>query len=121
MALNRAVRLRKNSEFQRVKQQGHSIMSPLLILAWMPNDVARTRVGFVVSKRIAKHAVDRNSMKRLLSEAMRGLLPGLPGGLDIVVSARQKANTANSRILEQDILTLLRQAKLLEAPSNPDE
>ena len=121
MALNHAVRLRKNNQFQRVKQQGRSVMSPLLILAWMPNDVARTRVGFVVSKRIAKHAVDRNYMKRLLSEAMRGLLPRLPGGLDIVVSARQKANTANLRILEQDMLTLLRQAKLLELSSNPDE
>ena len=96
-------------------------MSPLLVLAWVPNDEARTRVGFVVSKRIAKHAVDRNYMKRLLSEAMWGLLPGLPTGLDIVVSARQKANTANLRILEQDLLTLLRRAKLLEAPSNSDE
>jgi len=121
VALNRAVRLRKNSEFQRVKQQGHSIMSPLLVLAWIPNDVARTRVGFVISKRIAKHAVDRNYMKRLLSEAMRGFLPGLPSGLDIVVSARQKANTANVRILEQDLLTLLRRANLLEATSDPDE
>ena len=96
-------------------------MSPLLVLAWMPNNVARTRVGFVVSKRIAKHAVDRNYMKRLLSEAMRGLLPGLPGGLDIIISARQKANTANFRILEQDMLTLLHRAKLLEPSSNPDE
>ena len=121
MALNRAVRLRKNSDFQRVKQQGHSIVSPLLVLAWMPNGVAGTRVGFVVSKRFAKHAVDRNQMKRLLSEAMRGLLPRLPGGLDIVVSARQKANTANLRILEQDIVTLLRKARLLEAPSIPEE
>ena len=91
-------------------------MSPLLVLAWMPNDVARTRVGFVVSKRIAKHAVDRNYMKRLLSEAMRSLLPRLPGGLDIVISARQMANTANLRILEQDMVTLLCKAKLLETP-----
>ena len=96
-------------------------MSPLLVLAWMPNDVASTRIGFVVSKRIAKHAVDRNYMKRLLSEAMRGLLPRLPGGLDIVISARQKANTANLRILEQDMLTLLYRAKLLEASTIPDE
>jgi len=95
-------------------------MSPLLVLAWMPNDVARTRVGFVVSKRIAKHAVDRNYIKRLLSEAIRGLLPRLPGGLDIVISARQKANTADLRILEQDMVTLLRRAQLLEIPSNPD-
>jgi ribonuclease P protein component len=121
VALNRAVRLRKNSEFQRVKQQGHSIMSPLLVLAWMPNDVARTRVGFVVSKRITKHAVDRNYIKRLLSEAMRVFLPRLPGGLDIVVSARQKANTANLRMLEQDMLNLLHRAKLLETPSKPVE
>jgi ribonuclease P protein component len=121
VALNHAARLRKNNQFQRVKQQGRSVMSPLLILAWMPNDVARTRVGFVVSKRISKHAVDRNYMKRLLSEAMRGLLPRLPGGLDIVVSARQKANMANVRMLEQDLLTLLRRANLLEATLNPDE
>ena len=120
MALNRAVRLRKNSEFQRVKQQGHSIVSPLLVLAWMSNDVARTRVGFVVSKRVAKHAVDRNYLKRLLSEAMRDLLPELPSGLDIVVSARQKANTANLRILEQDMISLLHRAKLLETSSIPD-
>ena len=93
-------------------------MSQLLVLAWMPNDVARTRIGFVVSKRFAKHAVDRNHMKRLLSEATRGLLPRLPGGLDIVVSARQKANTANLRMLEQDIITLLCRAKLLETPHN---
>jgi ribonuclease P protein component len=115
VALNHAVRLRKNSEFQRVKQQGHSIMSPLLILAWLPNDVTVTRVGFVVSKRISKHAVDRNYIKRLLSEAMRGFLPLLPGGIDIVVSARQKAKTANLRIFEQDMFILLRRANLLEA------
>jgi ribonuclease P protein component len=115
VALNHAARLRKNSEFQRVKQQGRSIMSPLLILAWMPNDVARIRVGFVISKRISKRAVDRNYIKRLLSEAMRVFLPRLPGGFDIVVSARPKASTADLRTLKQDMFILLRRAKLLEA------
>ena len=95
-------------------------MSPLLILAWMPNDVAKIRVGFVVSKRVSKRAVDRNYIKRLLSEAMRALLPRLPSGLDVVVSARQKANTADLRALEQDMLTLLRRARLLEARPEVD-
>jgi ribonuclease P protein component len=90
-------------------------MSPLLILAWMPNDVATIRVGFVVSKRVSKRAVDRNYIKRLLSEAMRAFLPTLPSGLDIVVSARQKANMVDLRTLEQDMLTLLRRAHLFEA------
>ena len=120
MALNRAVRLRKNNEFQRVRQQGRSIMSPLLILAWMPNDVEKIRVGFVVSGRISKRAVDRNHIKRLLSEAMRVFLPRLPTGLDIVVSARQKASMADLHTLEQDMLTLLRKAQLLEARPEVD-
>jgi len=120
VALNRAVRLRKNNEFQRVRQQGRSIMSPLLILAWMPNDVEKIRVGFVVSGRISKRAVDRNHVKRLLSEAMRVFLPRLPTGLDIVVSARQKASMADLHTLEQDMLTLLRKAQLLEARPEVD-
>jgi ribonuclease P protein component len=95
-------------------------MSPLLILAWMPNDVAKIRVGFVVSKRISKRAVDRNYIKRLLSEAMRVFLPRLPSGLDIVVSARQKASMADLRTLEQDLLALLRKARLLEARPEVD-
>jgi ribonuclease P protein component len=96
-------------------------MSPLLILAWLPNDVARLRVGFVVSKRISKRAVERNYIRRLMSEAIRAALPGLPIGLDIVVSARQQATTADLRTLKQDMFALLRRAHLLEAISNPAE
>lgn len=114
VALNHALRLRKNSEFERVKQQGRSIASRLLILAWMPNDIAKLRIGFVVSKRISKHAVNRNYIKRLLSEAIRAALPQLPIGLDIVISARQQATTADLRTLEQDLFALLRRAHLLE-------
>jgi ribonuclease P protein component len=96
-------------------------MSPLLILAWLPNDVARLRVGFVVSKRISKRAVERNYIRRLMSEAIRAALPGLPIGLDIVVSARQQATMADLRTLKQDMFALLRRAHLLEAISNPAE
>jgi ribonuclease P protein component len=95
-------------------------MSPLLILAWVPNDVATIRVGFVVSKRVSKRAVDRNYIKRLLSEAMRTFLPTFPSGLDIVVSARQKANMVDLRTLEQDMSTLLRRARLFEARPEAD-
>jgi ribonuclease P protein component len=113
VALNRALRLRKSSEFQRVRQQGRSLTSRLLILAWISNDVGRLRVGFVVSKRISKLAVERNHIKRLLGEAIRPDIPKLSGGWDIVLSARNQITTADLHALEQDIVNLLHRARLL--------
>jgi ribonuclease P protein component len=113
VALKRALRLRKSSEFQRVRQQGRRITSRLLTLAWMPNDVAQLRIGFVVSKRTSKLAVERNHLKRLLSEAIRPSLPELSPGWDIVFSAKRDTLTADLRTLEQDIPALLRRAHLL--------
>lgn len=114
MALNRALRLRKSSEFQRVRQQGRSIASRLLILAWVPNEVGKLRIGFVVSKRISKLAVERNRVKRLLSEAIRRHISELPSGWDIVLSARNHITIADLRALEEDIVNLLHRARLLE-------
>ena len=113
MALNRALRLRKSSEFQRVRQQGRSTTSRLLILAWASNDVAQLRIGFVVSKRISKRAVDRNYLKRLFGEALRPIISEISPGWDIVISARKDSLTADLHMLEQDIPALLRRARLL--------
>ncbi|HLZ80114.1 MAG TPA: ribonuclease P protein component [Ktedonobacteraceae bacterium] len=127
MALNRALRLRKGSEFQRVRQQGRSLASRLLILAWAscpadryPNAAGRPRIGFIVSKRVSKLAVERNYIKRLLGEAIRPSLPGLPAGTDIVISARNLAKTADLPALEEDVVNLLQRAGLLERHINPD-
>ncbi|GLV58404.1 ribonuclease P protein component [Dictyobacter sp. S3.2.2.5] len=121
MALNRAFRLRKNSDFQRVRQQGGSTASRLLILAWKPNDQATLRVGFVVSKRISKRAVQRNYIKRLLAEAVRPLLADIPPGWDIVFSARNQIVGVRLPVLIQDVSTLLRRARLLEGSAHPVE
>ena len=120
MALKRELRLRKSREFQRVRQQGQSITSRLLILAWMPNELARLRIGFVVSKRVSKQAVERNRIKRLLSEAIRPVLSGISGGWDIVISARNLASSTDVYMFEQDITTLLRRARLLTLPPDKD-
>ena len=78
------------------------------------------RIGFVVSKRISKRAVERNYSKRLLSEAIRPLLPELPTGWDIVLSARGPAASADVHMLKQDIVTLLQKARLLEPARKAD-
>lgn len=113
MALNRALRLRKNSDFQRVRQQGRSTASRLLILAWAPNKQDNTRVGFVVSKRVSKLAVERNHVKRLLSEAIRPLLSQVPPGWDLVFSAKYPTIRVHLPTLEREVDTLLRRAQLI--------
>lgn len=115
MALQRAVRLRKNGDFLRVRRQGRSIASRLLILAWAPNDVAQLRVGFVISKRISKHAVTRNYIKRWLAEAMRPLLPQIGGEWDVVITARDAIREASFQAIISDLTTLLRKAQLLKS------
>ena len=114
MALQRAFRLRKSSEFLRVRQQGRSFPSRLLMLAFVTNESDAVRIGIVVSKRVSKHAVDRNRLKRQLSEVIRPLLPGLPRGTDIVLTVRNPALNADVHILREQVIMLLHRARLLE-------
>ena len=120
MALKRALRLRKSKDFQRVRQQGRSTASRLLILAFAPNDLATLRIGFVVSKRVSKHAVKRNYVKRLLSEAIRPILADIPAGWDLVISAKTPIIGVNLLDLVEDLRTLLRRARLLNLSATPE-
>ncbi len=86
----------------------------------MPNDLARLRIGIVVSKRISKHAVTRNHIKRLLSEAIRASLSELSGGCDVIFSARSSILTADLPMVQQDVRVLLRRARLLAPAQTPE-
>jgi ribonuclease P protein component len=110
MALKRALRLRNRKDFQRVWQQGRSTASRLLILASVPNGLAIRRIGFVVSKRVSKHAVKRNYVKRVLSEAVRPFLADIPAGWDLVISAKPPTVGANLADLAGDLQLLLKRA-----------
>src|SRR5258708_15636692 len=101
--MNRALRLRKGSDFQRVRQQGRSITSRLLILAWVPNEATTLRVGFVVSKRISKLAVKPNHIKRLFSEPLRTEVSEDFGHWDILICFSQAIFKAELITLQQQI------------------
>lgn len=113
MALNRTLRLRKNSDFQRVRQQGRTTASRLLVLAYAPSEQNTPRIGFVVSKRVSKHAVTRNYIKRQLSEALRTVLSDIPAGWDLVFSAKSSIVGVHLSVLLHDVCMLLRRARLL--------
>jgi ribonuclease P protein component len=120
VALKRALRLRKSKDFQRVRQQGRTLASRLLILTFAPNDLATLRIGFVVSQRVSKHAVERNYVKRLLSEAMRSILVNIPAGWDLIISAKTSIIGVKLLDLVKDLRLLLRRAQLLHLSATPE-
>jgi len=89
-----------NSVFEKPYKRHHAYMTLLV----RENNSPLARLGLAVAKKNIKLAVRRNRFKRIVRESFRQHKVQL-SGLDIVVLAKQAANTASSRqirtVLEQ--------------------
>jgi ribonuclease P protein component len=112
--MKKRFRLRKNSDFQRVRREGRSWAHPFLVLCALRNDLGYSRFGFSASKRVGG-AVVRNRARRLMREATRLRQAMIADGWDVVIIARQPMREANPHQVDRAIGQLLRRARLLEA------
>jgi ribonuclease P protein component len=110
--VNRRFRLRKNSDFQRVRREGKAYAHPLVVLIVAPNGLPQVRVGVAAGRSVGK-AVQRNKAKRRLREIMRPLLPLLPPGYDLMLIARKPMADAPFAAIRTAVVSLLRRAGLL--------
>ena len=81
-------RLTKADEFSSVFSLRHVIHGRYLQIFIRPNGLGRARLGVVVAKRMARQAVRRNYMKRVIREYFR-LHAAEVGGVDMVVRVKQ--------------------------------
>lgn len=88
--LKRENRIRLKKEFLEIKDKGKIKYSPLFGLVFLKKDDDLKKVGFIVSKKISKRAVDRNKIRRILSEIMRKNLDKLEAGSRIVFLAKKE-------------------------------
>lgn len=79
----------------------------------MRSKVERTKVGFVVSTKVAKKANVRNLIKRRMREVVRKHYGNLEKGLDIAFMAKAEAVTMIFADIEKSILELLSKAGIL--------
>jgi len=112
--MKKRFRLRKNSDFQRVRKKGRSWAHPLLVLYALRNDLGYSRFGFSVSKRVGG-AVVCNRARRLMREATRLRQAMIADGWDVVIVARQPMREANFHQVDRTVEQLLRRARLLKA------
>ena len=66
----------------------------------------RGRAGYVVGRKVAPRAVDRNRIRRKLREAVRALRAGL-AGYDVVVRVKRAGNRADQDAAANEARRLL--------------
>lgn len=109
--LPRPLRLTRRQDFSAVYQRRRRSDTPGLTLYWKPRptEAGTPRFGFVVSKKVAGKAHDRNLVKRRLREACRGLV-GRVALVDLIFVVRPAAVGVELSVLENELVQLLTKA-----------
>lgn len=94
----RVSRLSSSAEFDRVFREKHRSVDDFFTVLYRPNGLKRSRLGLAIAKKKVRRAVTRNRLKRIIRESFRGVQTQL-NGLDIVIMARQKAESALNKEL----------------------
>jgi ribonuclease P protein component len=110
--MDRKYRLTSSKDYQRVRRTGKSYAHPFIILVIAPNGKGIPRVGISASRAVGG-AVARNRAKRRLREVIRGHLPQIEPGWDIILIARSPVVDAKWTTLYESITGLLLRAGIL--------
>lgn len=85
LMLSQENRLKRKKEFEAVFKGGRIVRGNSFFLKYLANGTNKTKIGFVVSKKVSKKAVERNKVKRRLREIARSRKEDINKGFSIVV------------------------------------
>lgn len=106
-------RLKKKKDFDRVLQESKTLREDFLVIKIKENQQENPRFGFVVSKRVAPKATQRNKIKRLLRETVRNHIQRgeINNNIDVVVIVLPGIQNRGGKDIRKTIDTLLRKIK----------
>jgi ribonuclease P protein component len=111
-------RLKKRQEFKDTQLRGKSWVSSCVIVQFYPKLDAKQgcRVGYTVSKKVSKLAVERNRIKRRLRAAVDDVFPDTArNNTDYVLIGRDKALLADYDAIRKDLKWCLKRLHHNEA------
>ena len=109
--MNGKFRLRKSTDFKRVRRLGKSYAHPFVVLVKYPNHEGSSRFGDSAGRSIG-NAVERNRAKRRIKEIIRPRIAMVLDGWDIVFLARNAINRASHTELKTALDELIIRAEL---------
>jgi len=116
-ATTELVMLKKADEFSSVFGFRRRFSTEVLVTHYKPNDNIGVRIGFVVAKKVAKLAVDRNYMRRVLRELCKQEQHAL-NNVDIIIQVKKPFKRQTFFLIKKDLASLFAkvQKKLIAEP-----
>ena len=105
--LPKRLRLKDASLFQKAFRGGKPFFFGSIVCKALFTEKNRTLVGFAVSKKAFPRAVDRNRVKRMLSEPIQHLYGDIPDGWNLVFSLRG-GDIPNEGVFQQGVAEIIK-------------
>ena len=112
--LSKKNKISKKKEVEKVFKNGKSSFDNLLGVKYLSSENKINRFVIVVSAKVSKKAVERNKIKRQLSEIIRLKLPQLNNGLDCFVLALPRVKEFGYHELEKSLSRHFKKLGLLK-------
>lgn len=112
--LAKQYRLRKTNDFKSVFKKGRGVQKDGVLVRVKPAEKSQPRIGIIVSKKVAKKAVARNRIRRVLAEAIRLHLGDMKKNVDVVVVALPDFKAKKTPQAAKTLYDLFKQTSLLK-------
>lgn len=112
--MKKAYRIKKEYEFQKVFQKGHSYANKRFVVYTIERPTnAHFRIGISVGKKIG-NAVERNRIKRKIRAAIYEIQSQIKSQRDFIVIARPSAKELSMDEMQKNLIHVLKIANLIK-------